>query len=98
MSLEKAVLDAAKTNQVEDLRATLYELARAGTPAYSIRDQFGSTPLHWAAAKGHVEAVTLLLEQGIPATVRYAMATHRPHTFSWFPPFSPLPLARLFPQ
>lgn len=57
---ERAVLKAAKQGDL----ATLRRLVAADAALLGARDKDGSTPLHCAAWKGHVEAVQLLLGAG----------------------------------
>ena len=58
--LEKAMLKAAKYGDCAALAALLDHDAAL----LEVRDGDGSTPLHCACWKGHLEAVTLLLERG----------------------------------
>lgn len=57
---EKAVLRAAKKGDAATVRA----LVEADQALLSARDTDGSTPLHCAAWKGHVEVVRALLDAG----------------------------------
>jgi len=36
-----------------------------------VRDQLGSTPLHWTAAKGHKDLAKLLLSNGALVSAKY---------------------------
>ena len=56
----RAVLKAAKQGDVASLR----RLVASDAGLLDARDKDGSTPLHCAAWKGHVEAVRVLLDAG----------------------------------
>jgi ankyrin repeat protein len=57
---EKAILRAAKRGGLPDV----YELVKKDKALLNARDTDGSTPLHCAAWKGHVEVVEALLDAG----------------------------------
>jgi ankyrin repeat protein len=57
---EKAILRAAKKGNL----AVVYELVSKDKALLCVRDSDGSTPLHCAAWKGHVEVVRALLDAG----------------------------------
>lgn len=57
---EKAVIKAAKTGDVGTIRSLLAE----DPSLIAAVDSDGSTPLHCAAWKGHIEAVRTLLDAG----------------------------------
>lgn len=63
---EKAILKAAKNG---DLTSTRTLLAKQPS-LIATRDTDGSTPLHCASWKGHVEIVELLLENGADIQAR----------------------------
>ncbi|HXE75191.1 MAG TPA: ankyrin repeat domain-containing protein [Candidatus Xenobia bacterium] len=50
--------------------AALCKLLKADPSLVHARDKEGSTPLHWAAWRGQVEAVRLLLEAGAEVNAR----------------------------
>jgi ankyrin repeat protein len=60
MDIAKTIIKAAKTGDVEAIKACI-----AADPAsVHATDAEGSTPLHFAAWKGHPEIATFLLENG----------------------------------
>lgn len=63
---EREILKAAKKGDLAALRRLL-----KGEPSLvHARDKDGSTPLHWAAWRGQVEAARVLLESGAEVNAR----------------------------
>ncbi|MEM7606433.1 MAG: ankyrin repeat domain-containing protein [Myxococcota bacterium] len=62
----KALFEAAKTNDLEELTYWL----SAGTDPNAQHVEFGTTPLIAAAEKGHLEVVKALVEGGADPAVR----------------------------
>ena len=60
LDLKKAIIKAAKSGDVESVKA----LVEHDASLMSATDTDGSTPLHCATWKGHHEVVALLLERG----------------------------------
>ena len=60
-----SLLDAAEAGDVELAK----RLLAAGADAAAADPVFGNTPLHEAAAGGHVEVVRLLCRDAVPATL-----------------------------
>lgn len=60
MSPEKQIIKAAKSGEVQTVKALLQK----DPDLIHVADRDGSTPLHCAAWKGHVEIVELLLSAG----------------------------------
>ena len=60
MSSEKQIIKAAKSGEAETVKVLL----REDPDLIHVEDRDGSTPLHCAAWKGHVEIVALLLDAG----------------------------------
>ena len=63
---QKAIIKAAKKGDVAALR----QLVKLDTSLVTTRDKDGSTPLHCASWKGHLEAVRLLLDAGADIEAR----------------------------
>ena len=57
---KKLIIKAAKNGDVESLKALLHD----DPSLISVRDTDGSTPLHCATWKGHLDVVALLLKSG----------------------------------
>ena len=57
---DKAIIKAAKSGDIKTLRALL----KKDDALFQARDRDGSTPLHCASWKGHVEIVEFLLDAG----------------------------------
>ena len=62
---EKEMVKAAKNNNT----AKIAELLDTDAELINARDSDGSTPLHCAAWKGHVDAVALLLQNGADVSI-----------------------------
>ena len=62
----REIFKAAKKGDVAAIR----KLLAADPSLVHARDQEGSTPLHWAAWRGQVEAARLLLEAGADVNAR----------------------------
>jgi len=61
------IFEAAKLGDVSAVRRLLDE---NGSLVNLPDTGFGATPLHWAALRGHVEVVRVLLEKGADASIR----------------------------
>jgi len=59
MSLDEELFEAVKKGDIDKVR----ELLRRGA-SVKARNEYGGTPLHYAALRGHVDVARLLLERG----------------------------------
>jgi len=66
LNREKEILKAVKSGSVGSLR----QLLARDASLVRVRDKDGSTPLHWAAWKGHREVARLLLDAGAEVNAR----------------------------
>ncbi|CAN6469655.1 unnamed protein product [Victoria cruziana] len=59
------ILASARKGDVKDLQSCLEKRKTGSTKGLNRKDQYGWSPLHCAAIKGHVKAIALLLEYGM---------------------------------
>ncbi|MBI5252378.1 MAG: ankyrin repeat domain-containing protein [Desulfomonile tiedjei] len=84
--INDALIDAATRGDLSDVNTALDKGADVNA-----RDKFGRTPLHWAAYKGHVEAMKSLLSRGADIDSQRMEESHVPrHPISIGPLSTPL--------
>ncbi|GGP19728.1 hypothetical protein GCM10007981_04580 [Thermocladium modestius] len=76
--LDKELLEAAEYGDAKKVKTLLEAGADPNT-----KDEYGSTPLHWAALKGHLDVVELLLKHGADPNVKDEDGSTPLHDAAW---------------
>ncbi len=77
--LDKELLEAAEYGDAKKVKTLL----EAGGADPNTKDEYGSTPLHWAALKGHLDVVELLLKHGADPNVKDEDGSTPLHDAAW---------------